>query len=161
MKLYDIHDCIKIDDPDCETIKELCEKHKHDLRYANLYCADLTGANLSNATLSRANLRYADLRGADLRCANLYCADLRCADLSRVKIYCANLTGINLKHLKKQGSRNYLIAIKNQIQIGCEIHSFDWWLRNYKECGEENDYTEEEIAEYKSYIDEAIKFFKE
>jgi len=166
MKLYDIHDCIKIDDPDCETMRELCEKHKHDLR-----SADIRSADLRNADLRCADLYCADLRCADLSRANLYCADLsnadlrnadlRCADLGGVNLIGADLTGANLKHLIKRGSCHCLIATENQIQIGCQISSFDWWLENYAECGRYNGYTKKEIIEYKNYIDEAIKFFKE
>lgn len=51
-----------------------------DLRYANLYGADLCGADLS-----RANLRGANLCGADLRYANLCGADLCGANINNVK----------------------------------------------------------------------------
>ena len=47
-----------------------------NLRYADLYGADLGGANLSYADLSGANLRDADLSGANLSGANLRYADL-------------------------------------------------------------------------------------
>ena len=161
MKLYDIFGEIKIDDPDCETMRELCEKHKHDLRSADIRSADLRNADLRYADLGGVNLIGADLRYADLRYADLRYADITGAILAGANLYCADLRCANLKHLKKEGSRDYFIALENQIQIGCHISSFDWWLSNYAECGKENAYTEEEIIEYKNYIDEAIKFFKE
>ena len=55
-----------------------------DLRYANLWGADLQDANLRGADMRYANLWGANLRGANLRGADLRGADLRGADLRGV-----------------------------------------------------------------------------
>ena len=70
---------------EAETLKEVVEKNK-----ANLRRADLRGANLRGANLRGADLRRADLRRADLREANLWKIDLRET----------NLWGVNLRGAK-------------------------------------------------------------
>ena len=87
---------------DCEGWEDM----KADLRYTDLYCANLsdadlryanlTGANLYCANLNDADLRYTDLRYANLTGANLYCANLYCANLSDANLYCANLSDADL-----------------------------------------------------------------
>lgn len=74
-----------------ESLQEIINENRTDLReadlrWANLQGADLQGAdlqgtNLRGADLQGANLREADLRKADLQGANLRGADLREADL--------------------------------------------------------------------------------
>jgi hypothetical protein len=59
-----------IDQSDTLSIRELAEKNKNNLNYADLSCANLSNADLSNADLSNADLSYADLRGTDLDFAN-------------------------------------------------------------------------------------------
>jgi hypothetical protein len=44
------------------------------------------------------------------------------------------------------------IATKDQIQIGCEIHSIEYWIENYKKIGLVNSYSDEQIEEYGEYI---------
>lgn len=64
-----------------------------DLRYANLYEANLRYANFYGTDLCCANLSYANLRYASLRCANLRGADLCCVNLYEANLYGANLRG--------------------------------------------------------------------
>jgi hypothetical protein len=52
-------------------IREAVEKHRANLRGADLYGANLYGADLRGANLYGANLRGADLYGANLRGADL------------------------------------------------------------------------------------------
>ena len=91
-------------------LKEILEKHKMwlnseeggekaNLKFADLYMADLNGANLRVADLRGANIIDADLRRADLRKADLRGADLRLADLSGT-----NLRGVNLIEADLRGA---------------------------------------------------------
>jgi len=48
-----------------------------------------------------------------------------------------------------------------KIKIGCENHTVEKWLNDYKEIGKRNDYTPEQIAEYGEYIKMCAKFVKE
>ena len=108
-----------------------------DLRGANLWGADLRGANLWGANLSEANLSEANLRGADLRGA-----DLRGADL----------WGANLYFIKIKGSVNELLYCQDHLWIGCEYHHIGFWKIAYNIIGKENNYSDEQIEEYRNYI---------
>jgi len=88
------------------TIKELVEKHRDELAYADLIGVDLSGANLTDADLSYVCLIGSDLTGADLFRAdlsdtdlsdvNLSHADLSKSDLTGANLFGADLTGVNL-----------------------------------------------------------------
>ena len=52
---------------EAETLKEVAEKNKANLREANLREANLRGADLWGANLRGADLRGADLRGAKIK----------------------------------------------------------------------------------------------
>ena len=107
-----------------------------DLREADLRWEDLHGANLRGADLREADLRWADLRGADLRWA-----DLRGADL-RAKQYLCQI----------HASRHAIVAIDNDVRIGCERKPLAEWLETFEAVGRENKYTEAEIAEYGGWL---------
>lgn len=79
--------------------------------------------NFANAALRGSNLRWANLRGANLR-------------------------GANLRYHIISATRDTIIATPGQIQIGCVILPAQEWLEKYKEIGIEQQYTEEQIAEY-------------
>jgi hypothetical protein len=95
-----------IDQSDTLSIRELAEKNKNNLSYAdlngtnlrgaNLRGAELYGAELSNANLNGTYLNDADLRGADLSYANLSNAHLNDANLSNVDMSYADLSYANL-----------------------------------------------------------------
>ena len=73
-------------------------------------------------TVEADTLSWADLRGADLRCKQVVCAI--------------------------HASRHAIVAIDDDVRIGCERKPLAEWLETYKAVGEENKYTEAEIAEY-------------
>ena len=58
------------------------------------------------------------------------------------------------------GSRFFCQFFLGYLQIGCEVHTVDYWIKNYKEIGEVHDFTESEIEEYKRYID-IIRLFEQ
>ncbi|MCA2968701.1 MAG: pentapeptide repeat-containing protein [Acidobacteriaceae bacterium] len=147
-------------------------KHKHGrvlmtvdadtLRRADLSGANLSEANLSGANLSEANLRWADLRGANLSEANLSEANLRWANLRWANLSEANLSGANLRgaNLSEAGllarqyvcqihaSRHAIVAIDDDVRIGCRRRPLAEWLETFEAVGRVNKYTETEIAEY-------------
>ena len=51
-----------------------------------------------------------------------------------------------------QGSRDVLTLDGDYINIGCKSHTIEHWIKNYKDIGERQEYTEEEIAEYRDYV---------
>ena len=71
---------------EAETLKEVVEKNKANLRGADLWGADLRGANLRGADLQEANLWGANLWEANLQEVNLQGANLRGTDLWGAKI---------------------------------------------------------------------------
>ena len=158
-----------------ESVKDVCEKSKNlseanlsgaDLSGAYLSGANLYGANLSGADLSGAYLSGANLSGADLYGANLYGADLSGANLYGAYLSGAYLSGANLSGANLYGAKNISLPIINisgtqhsifymdgKIRIGCVEKTIPEWLLEYEKIGKENKYTDEQIKEYKKYID--------
>jgi hypothetical protein len=147
-----------------------------DLRGASLREADLRGADLCGANLSKADLREADLRGADLCGANLSRASLRGADLSGADLCGADLRGASLRGADLSGadlsgadlrwadlrckqhvcqihaSRHAIVAIDDDVRIGCHRKLLTEWLETFQAVGRENEYTDAEIAEYGGWL---------
>ena len=101
---------------------------------------------LSGADLRGANLRAANLFGADLRGANLFGADLRRADLRWADLRCKQYI------CQIHASRHAIIAIDDDVRIGCHRKSLAEWLETFEAVGRENGYTEAEIAEYGGWL---------
>ena len=150
-----------------------------DLRSAKLSSADLSsavlyGADLRSADLRRANLRSADLRrvglygadlsGADLSCAVLSGADLRSADLRRANLRSAKLSSADLSSADLSGAtldspiyqfyigKYNAVATKDYLRIGCQVHPWSSWLRNYGEIGAVAQFTQTEITNHGKVI---------
>jgi hypothetical protein len=124
-----------------------------NLTMANLIGANLIGANLIGANLVGAKLIGADLTNADLTGANLSGADLTNADLTGADLYIAcgdNTRGIYIQIFCSSKCR--LVKYQDNIQIGCEKHSVQHWLDNYKEIGAKAGYSEKEIKQYGNVI---------
>jgi len=81
-------------------------------------------------------------------------ADLRDADLIGAK-------GIILPIITIMGTKHTFFYTSGSIQIGCERWTVDYWLENYQVILEVNNYTSEQIAEYKTYIDIIANLKKE
>jgi len=150
---------------DADTLSEA------NLCWANLREADLRGADLREADLSEADLRWADLREADLRWADLREADLRWADLREAKLRGADLREADLRWADlseadlrwadlsaKQflcqihGSRHPIVAIDDDVRIGCMRQSLAKWLECFEAVGTGEGYSPSEIAEYGIYL---------
>ena len=141
-----------------------------DLRGADLTNADLEGANLKGVDLSGVDLRYAYLKGVDLsyaflkgvdlRDANLTCANLEGTDLEDADLEGADLEGANLKYANLtnvnltgtgvcffRGPKHYgtYNSKDDKLIIGCQVHSLEYWLKNYVAIGKEYKYIDKEI----------------
>jgi hypothetical protein len=133
-----------------------------NFRDTNLSYSNLSGSNLCGANLHFADLRYVDFSGSDLRGANLRGADLSGAnledvDFSGVDLSGANLYGTNPSYsrnfvLQIQGSLHQIVAVDDDVRIGCQRHKLNWWLTNYKTVGEEYEYDESQIEEYGNHL---------
>ena len=103
----------------------------------------------------------ADLTGANLRGANLTGANLTGADLTSVDLTVADLTSVDLRGLIEiNGSKHRLQYYNNQLRVGCYKYPLAYWLIMYDTIGKENNYTEEEIKEYKDYMDFLKQYYK-
>ena len=143
-------------------LKKILKDHKKWLNNnAKGNRADLTGANLRGANLTGANLTSVDLTGANLRGANLTGANLTGADLTSVDLTVADLTSVDLRGLIEiNGSKHRLQYYNNQLRVGCYKYPLAYWLIMYDTIGKENNYTEEEIKEYKDYMDFLKQYYK-
>ena len=41
----------------------------------------------------------------------------------------------------------------NEVKIGCEINTIEYWIENWDRIAAKNNYTEAEKAEYRRYFD--------
>ncbi len=63
--------------------------------------------------------------------------------------------------LQIQGSKHFINSPDGEnLKIGREIHPIGYWVENYKVIGKKNNYTKDEIIEYKMYIDLFLKILK-
>ena len=113
-----------------------------DLRGADLRYTDLSDANLSDANLHGANLKGTNLSDANLRDANLKSANLMGANLSDADLSGANLRGTNLlcignhKELKTLQLDKWDVGYTyDTLQIGCQRHAIEKWLKWDTEAG--------------------------
>ena len=111
-------------------------------RYPNLSKANLSGADLSEANLSRANLSKANLSGANLSRANLSRTYLSEANLSEAK-------GI----IRISGTRHEVFSTTKGIWVGCLTFDFKTWKDEVRQIGRDNGYTQDQIREYKEYLE--------
>jgi hypothetical protein len=159
-----------------ESIKDCLEKNRTasldgaSLNRASLDGASLDGASLDGASLDGASLNGASLDGASLDGASLNGASLHWASLDRASLDGASLdgasldgaslngaSGITLPIITISGSMHTVCYYNGKIRIGCENHTVAKWKKDYKKIGKANKYTDEQISEYKRYIDACIK----
>jgi hypothetical protein len=55
-----------------------------------------------------------------------------------------------------QGSRHSICLINDILNIGCKQYTIEQWLENFERIGRNEGYTDQEIAEYRAYIDFAL-----
>ena len=98
----------------------------------------------------KAVIRGGDFYGGDFRGGNFYGGDFRGG----------NFHGgdYEVSMLQIQGSKHFCYAYFEDdgsicLGIGCERHSIEWWIESYSEIGNNENYTAEQVDEYKLYID--------
>ena len=122
--------------------------------------SDLSAADLSGADLFRANLSMADLSEADLSGADLSMAYLSGANLSRANLSAADLSGADIAFVTNVwggyfGKHFVFVWRKGDgciVKIGCLEHPLGEWLENYREIGEHNNYSQEDIEVYGNFL---------
>ena len=101
--------------------------------------------------MSGSNLRGSNLSGSDL--SGSY---LSGSDLNNTKL---NNTIFTRNDQVQFFSYNMFIAnhYNGVITIGCLTHSVDHWIKNYKEIGKKNGFTDHEIKVYGWFIKDLKK----
>ena len=107
--------------------------------------SDLSGAYLSGADLSRADLSRANLSGAYLSGADLSRANLSGADIAFVTDVWGGYFGKHFVFVWRKGDGCI-------VKIGCLEHPLGEWLENYREIGEHNNYSQEDIEVYGNFL---------
>jgi len=141
-----------------------------NLARANLAHADLAHADLAYANLAHANLPHADLAHANLAHAILARANLTGANLAHANLAHANLTGAILDRADLRNStweevrglaspifdlqvgRHRAVATRDQLSIGCELHTWAEWFAQFAEIGEIAGYSPDEVVRYGAAI---------
>ena len=107
--------------------------------------------------------KFLYLRGANLRGANLFCADLRDTDLWGANLWGADLRGADLRGAKGVYYLNteyYNIYFhKQQIQIGCKIHTLEEW-ENFTDDDIDKMDKGKALLFWKKYKDEVFSLYK-
>ena len=144
------------------TRQEALERYPN-LSRANLFGADLSGAGLSRTYLSKADLSKADLSKADLSGANLFGANLFGANLAGADLFGANLSEADLSGAKGiiriSGTRHEVLSTTKGIWVGCLTFDFKTWKDEFKQAGMDNNYTQDQIKEYKEYLELCTRRF--
>lgn len=102
---------VAVDEAAMERLKETkiclsCDLSGADMRWANVYAAELGGApNLVNGDLSGSDLSGANLFGANLEGAKLRDTDLTGANLSFASLLGADFTGATMDDANTQGAK--------------------------------------------------------
>jgi hypothetical protein len=102
-------------------------------------------------------LRWSNLQGSDLRWSNLQGSDLRWSNLQGSNLQGSNLQGASLDQCTQyvaviRASRHDIVALDDDIRIGCQRMTLAEWLEQYKAVGHQSGYTEQQIAEYGIYL---------
>jgi len=113
--------------------------------------ANLTGANLTRTNLTGANRFRANLTGADLTGANLF-------GINFFGINFFGAIGIQTPIISISGSMHNFCYYNGEIAIGCECHTVQYWIENYKTIGARHNYSHEQIDEYFGYIKMCEKY---
>jgi len=133
----------------------LYESEAPDVKAALVEAVAKRVVRLSGAYLGGADLGGADLRGAYLGGADLGGADLRGADLRGTCLRGAGLG--NCRILQIAGSRDWIVAVQTpdslEIAIGCQCLSLADWRERGESIADDNDYTPEQIEEYRAHLD--------
>lgn len=122
-----------------------------NIEIKNIFGGEIISGKYESVKDALEKNRGANLEGAYLKGANLVGADLKGANLRGAK-------GVTLPVISISGSRHSVYYHDGTITIGCESHTAAEWIKNYKSIGEANEYTAEQIAEYKQYINICAKF---
>ena len=121
----------------------------------NFYGGNFYGGDFYGGDFMGGNFRGGDFRGGDFRGGDFCGGNFRGGDF-----HGGDFRGgdYEISMLQIQGSKHFCYAYFEDdgsicLGIGCERHSIEWWIESYSEIGNNENYTAEQVDEYKLYID--------
>ena len=121
---------------------------------------DFRGGNFHGGNFHGGNFRGGNFRGGNFRGGNFHGGDFHGGDFHGGNFRGGNFHGgdYEVSMLQIQGSKHFCYAYFEDdgsicLGIGCERHSIEWWIESYSEIGNNENYTAEQVDEYKLYID--------
>ena len=117
-----------------------------DFRGGDFYGGDFYGGNFRGGDFYGGNFHGGYFHGGNFYGGNFHGGNFRGGDYEVLM-------------LQIQGSKHFCYAYFSEednsvcLGIGCERHTIEWWLENYASIGQEENYTDEQVDEYKLYID--------
>ena len=120
--------------------------HGGYFRGGDFYGGDFYGGNFRGGDFYGGNFHGGYFHGGNFYGGNFYGGNFRGGDYEVLM-------------LQIQGSKHFCYAYFSEednsvcLGIGCERHTIEWWLENYASIGQEENYTDEQVDEYKLYID--------
>ena len=137
-----------------------------DFRGGDFYGGDFYGGDFRGGNFHGGYFHGGDFRGGDFYGGDFYGGNFHGGYFHGGNFYGGNFHGGNFRGgdyevlmLQIQGSKHFCYAYFSEednsvcLGIGCERHTIEWWLENYASIGQEENYTDEQVDEYKLYID--------
>ena len=132
----------------------------------DFYGGDFRGGDFRGGDFYGGDFYGGDFRGGDFYGGDFYGGNFHGGYFHGGNFYGGNFHGGNFRGgdyevlmLQIQGSKHFCYAYFSEednsvcLGIGCERHTIEWWLENYASIGQEENYTDEQVDEYKLYID--------
>ena len=128
---------------------------------ANFYGGYFHGGYFHGGDFYGGNFHGGDFRGGDFYGGNFHGGYFHGGNFYGGNFHGGNFRGgdYEVLMLQIQGSKHFCYAYFSEednsvcLGIGCERHTIEWWLENYASIGQEENYTDEQVDEYKLYID--------
>jgi hypothetical protein len=134
--------------------------HGGDFHGGDFYGGNFRGGDFHGGDFYGGNFRGGDFHGGDFHGGNFYGGNFRGGNFRGGDFRGGNFYGgyYEVSMLQIQGSKHFCYAYFEDdgsicLGIGCERHSIEWWIESYSEIGNNENYTAEQVDEYKLYID--------
>ena len=132
-----------------------------DFRGGDFYGGDFYGGDFRGGDFYGGDFYGGNFRGGDFYGGNFHGGYFHGGNFYGGNFHGGNFRGgdYEVLMLQIQGSKHFCYAYFSEednsvcLGIGCERHTIEWWLENYASIGQEENYTDEQVDEYKLYID--------
>ena len=65
--------------------------------------------------------------------------------------------GVSLPQLKWRKGKRSMYLKEGKVQIGCQVHTIEWWRKNGETLGKKEGYSAEEIANDRVLFEDLVK----